>query len=84
MTTNAISGFRAETLGPNSRVQGAPEAVLARCSHVMTNAEGGRPVLLSEAARAAVLQRVDDFGRRQALRCLALACRTMPAEHRQV
>ena len=66
------------------RDQGALEAVLARCSHVMTNAEGGRPVLLSEAARAAVLQRVDDFGRRQALRCLALACRTMPAEHRQV
>lgn len=58
--------------------------MLARCTHVMTNAEGGRAVPLSEAMRAAVLQRVDDFGRRQALRCLALACRTMPSEHRQV
>ena len=65
-------------------MQGAPEAVLARCTHALTNADGGRAVVLTEGARAEVLQKVNAFGQRQALRCLALASRTMAADHHQV
>ena len=64
--------------------QGAPEAVLARCTHALTAADGGAVVPLSDAGREKVLQWVETSGRRQALRCLGLASRNMPADHRQV
>ena len=64
--------------------QGAPEAVLARCTHALTAADGGAVVPLTDAGREKVLQWVETAGRRQALRCLGLASRNMPADHRQV
>jgi len=64
--------------------QGAPEAVLARCTHALTAADGGAVVPLTDASREKVLQWVETSGTRQALRCLGLASRNMPADHRQV
>ena len=58
--------------------------MLARCTHALTAAGGGAVAPLTEATRDKVLQWVDTAGRRQALRCLALASRTMPTDHRQV
>ena len=58
--------------------------MLARCTVALANADGGRTVALTEGMRAAVLARVEAFGQQQALRCLALACRTMSGDHRQV
>lgn len=65
--------------------QGAPETVLARCSHAVSNAGGpGRPFALTPALRAAVMQQVEELGGTLALRSLALACRSMPADQREV
>ena len=58
--------------------------MLARCTHALTAAGGGTVAPLTEAAREKVLQWVETSGRRQALRCLALASRNMPTDHRQV
>lgn len=60
-------------------VQGAPEVVLSRCTHGISNAGGnGTPFVLTPALRATVLQQVEEMGSTQALRCLALAYRSMP------
>jgi Ca2+-transporting ATPase len=56
-------------------VKGAPEVVLARCRHVL---QQGRPLPLTEEARAGVARRNDALAN-QALRVLAIATRTMPA-----
>ena len=64
--------------------QGAPEAILSRCSHAVSNSGGrGAPFPLAAAARAAVMQQVDELGGGQALRCLSFACRAMPAGHHE-
>ncbi|KAI8472408.1 MAG: hypothetical protein J3K34DRAFT_453784 [Monoraphidium minutum] len=66
-------------------VKGAPEAVLARCTHALANAggaggapAGGGAAPLDEGVRRALLARADQYGGTQALRCLALAMRTLP------
>jgi magnesium-transporting ATPase (P-type) len=64
-------------------LQGAPERVLARCTHLVSNA-GGAPAPLSDAGRRRVLQQVEQLGASRALRCLALAAKTVAAQHRQV
>ncbi len=58
--------------------------MLARCTHALTAADGGAVVPLTDASREKVLQWVETSGTRQALRCLGLASRNMPADHRQV
>ena len=59
--------------------------MLARCSHAVSNAGGpGRPFALTPALRAAVMQQVEELGGTLALRSLALACRSMPADQREV
>ena len=55
-------------------MKGAPELVLARCSHVL-DASGVRP--LSEGDRAAVLQANEEMAK-AALRVLAVASRVLP------
>lgn len=64
-------------------MQGAPEVVLARCTHMVSNS-GGAPIPLNDASRQKVLHQVEQLGASQALRCLALASKTVPAQHRQV
>ncbi len=56
-------------------VKGAPEILLARCSHVMRQ---GQPVALDEAGRSALAKQNDALAS-QALRVLAIASRTVPA-----
>ncbi len=102
----------------DNALQGAPEAVLARCTHAISNA-GGHPVPLTDAARKGAvsvvclsltvrlqirpgdamlltvsgqqgvptligLEQVEALGAAQALRCLALASKAVPAQQRQV
>jgi hypothetical protein len=50
----------------------------------MVSNAGGAPVPLSDASRQRVLQGVEQLGASQALRCLALASKTVAAQHRQV
>lgn len=57
--------------------------MLARCTHLVSNA-GGAPAPLSDASRRRVLQQVEQLGASRALRCLALAAKTVAAQHRQV
>jgi Ca2+-transporting ATPase len=57
-------------------VKGAPEILLARCSHVLLQ---GQPVALDEAGRAEIAKRSDALAG-QALRVLAIATRTVPAK----
>lgn len=65
-------------------MQGAPEALLSRCTHAISNASGkGAPFVLTAALRATVLQQVEEMGSSQALRCLALAYRSMAATTHQ-
>mmetsp|Transcript_26541 Transcript_26541/g.32169 ORF Transcript_26541/g.32169 Transcript_26541/m.32169 type:complete len:1011 (-) Transcript_26541:448-3480(-) len=64
-------------------VKGAPENVLGACTHVLCN-DDGATVPMNESVRSEVMTRVADFGRRQTLRCLALALRPMPAGHNSV
>jgi Ca2+-transporting ATPase len=56
-------------------VKGAPEVLLARCSHVMRQ---GQPVALDDAGRAAIAKQNDALAS-QALRVLGIASRTVPA-----
>lgn len=66
-------------------LKGAPEVVLSRCSHAISNAGGSSvPFALTTTLRALVLQRVEELGSTQSLRCLALACRSMPAGTQEV
>ncbi|GAB4820302.1 hypothetical protein N2152v2_007348, partial [Parachlorella kessleri] len=53
--------------------KGAPESVLARCTHAL--ADDGSEVPLSEALREDMTKRVLHYGKSSALRCLALAYR---------
>ena len=64
-------------------MQGAPEEVLARCSHAVGNGSGP-PFPLTDASRSAVLREVEELGGSRALRCLALASRSMDTGLRQV
>lgn len=72
-----------EDMADLGTLQGAPERVLARCTHLVSNA-GGAPAQLSDASRRRVLQQVEQLGASRALRCLALAAKTVAAQHRQV
>lgn len=65
-------------------VKGAPENVLQRCTTVLLNGagdgsvtvgRGGGTIPMTPDVRRAVQETVQDFGRRRALRCLALAMR---------
>ncbi|KAK9807547.1 hypothetical protein WJX72_002231 [[Myrmecia] bisecta] len=59
-------------------LKGAPEAVIARCTQVLTN-DGSGVVTMTEAMRVAVLAQLEHYGGDLALRCLALAMRTLPS-----
>lgn len=65
--------------GPNSQdiifVKGAPEAVVAKCSHVLSN-DGSGEFRMTEAVQGDIMAAVTSFGSQQALRCLALAYKT--------
>lgn len=52
--------------------QGAPESVLRRCSHALAN-NGEGAVVINEAMRKSLADRLLQFGSSGALRCLALA-----------
>lgn len=58
--------------------KGAPEAVIAKCSAVLTN-DGSGSVAMSPDLAQAIMSKVEAFGSSQALRCLALAVRPWPA-----
>ena len=58
--------------------KGAPEMVLARCSHMLANKEG-KPVPLTQEVRRQISKRLEIYGGRLALRCLALALKPMPS-----
>lgn len=58
--------------------KGAPESVLRRCSHAIVAGAAAAPAPLSDAGRSAVLERMQSYGRSQALRSLALAYKPMP------
>ncbi|KAK9840627.1 hypothetical protein WJX81_005487 [Elliptochloris bilobata] len=64
-------------------VKGAPESVLACCTHVLAN-DGSGTTALMEGMRDAVMGRVTAYGGAEALRCLALACKTLPLADAQV
>ncbi|KAF8936531.1 Ca-transporting ATPase [Dissophora ornata] len=53
-------------------VKGAPESVLERCTSIRLSA-AGEVVPLTAAIRAAIVEKVLDYGEGQALRCLGLA-----------
>mmetsp|Transcript_6568 Transcript_6568/g.17614 ORF Transcript_6568/g.17614 Transcript_6568/m.17614 type:complete len:1038 (+) Transcript_6568:39-3152(+) len=57
--------------------KGAPEFVLRKCSHVLAN-NGEGAVPLTDNMRQAILSDMQAFGSRQALRCLALAFKSVP------
>ncbi|KAF5842393.1 hypothetical protein DUNSADRAFT_7378 [Dunaliella salina] len=57
--------------------KGAPEFVLRKCSHVLAN-NGEGAVPLTDSMRQAILSDMQAFGSRQALRCLALAFKSVP------
>lgn len=52
--------------------KGAPESVLQRCSHVMSN-DGSGSFKMNDQVQERVMAAVTAFGSKQALRCLALA-----------
>lgn len=58
--------------------KGAPEAVLARCTYVLSN-EGGAAAPLTSELRAQVQLRLEQYGQHEMLRCLALAFRSVPS-----
>jgi len=57
--------------------KGAPEAVLARCSHIAT--QDGSPIELSEDLSSLLLTRADSYAG-QGLRLIALAARSLPVD----
>ncbi|DBA82876.1 TPA: Calcium-transporting ATPase 3, endoplasmic reticulum-type [Trebouxia sp. C0004] len=62
--------------GPNNQevifVKGAPESVLDRCTHVMSN-DGSGEFRMTPDVEEKVMAAVTSFGAKKALRCLALA-----------
>ncbi|KAL3141521.1 Calcium-transporting ATPase 3, endoplasmic reticulum-type [Trebouxia sp. C0010 RCD-2024] len=62
--------------GPNNQgvifAKGAPESILQKCSHVLSN-NGSGVSQMSEGVHEGVMAAVSAFGSQQALRCLALA-----------
>ena len=68
---------------PPPPLQGAPESVLDRCTYMLTNSgEGVLP--LTDAVRSQILERLQFYGARQALRCLALAFKQLSPAVREV
>ena len=59
-------------------VKGAPEAVLARCTHAVGGGGEGRRTVLSGAAQSELLAAAASSARASALRWLALASRDVP------
>ncbi|KAG0323986.1 hypothetical protein BGZ99_002294 [Dissophora globulifera] len=53
-------------------VKGAPESVIERCTSIRLSATG-ETIPLTSAIRAAIMEKVLDYGEGQALRCLGLA-----------
>jgi Ca2+ transporting ATPase len=56
-------------------VKGAPESVLERCTHVQTT-DSAEPVPINAKITAAIQAKLQDYGGKKALRCLALAVKT--------
>ncbi|QDZ17928.1 calcium-translocating P-type ATPase [Chloropicon primus] len=57
--------------------KGAPETVLDRCTDMLANSEG-KSLPLTQAMKSQILSKVQHYGEKQALRCLALALKPMP------
>ncbi|KAK9918863.1 hypothetical protein WJX75_007624 [Coccomyxa subellipsoidea] len=64
-------------------VKGAPEAIFARCTHVLLN-DGGGTAQMTSALMRALNERVMAYGSHHTLRCLALARKAIPSSNDQV
>lgn len=59
------------------QMPGPGAATLCRVTQVLAN-DGSGAALLADSVRDAVMHRVTAYGGAEALRCLALACKTLP------
>ena len=60
--------------------KGAPESILEHCSACLAN-DGSGVTEMTNAMRSSVYQKLEEYGRTFALRCLALAVRPWPQDH---
>eukprot|EP00897_Mesotaenium_endlicherianum_P009526 jgi/Mesen1/8601/ME000005S08568 len=63
--------------------KGAPESILSRCTHALSNSDGSVQALTPNS-RSDILEVFTSYGQKQTLRCLALAMRVMPEDHGSV
>ncbi|CAL8471661.1 g11203 [Coccomyxa elongata] len=64
-------------------VKGAPEAIFARCTHVLLD-DGSGTAPMTSALRQALTERVNTYGSHHTLRCLALAFRSISHSNEQL